>query len=379
MTKIKIGIIGLGMAWERLHAPAFARLTDKFEIVAVCDRDGQKAREAAAWMQLPQDAAYTDYHALLSHPGLEAVDAMVPISENDEVAQAVIKSGKHLLTEKPFAASLQAARDLLTLKNRAGVHVMVAENFRYDEENVLIKRLLEEHRIGNPVYFIDHNVTEFQKDMLGDSFAQAQWRQHPDFKGGVLLDSGVHHIARQRFLFGDVLELYATGRPSEVDFAPYACVNALLTFQHHVAGHYSFYMTGHETQAPLTGLRIFGTGGEIYLEDRCCGFVNVSYKDGAHDVLPYTPGQGYFRELENFHAALRLERPIVSTPEKEMGDMTVVFALLESIGQGESVTLNASGASGDYAGTHHADYYSAHGHMERSHAEKTEKTKRHSA
>ena len=330
MDRVKIGIIGLGMAWERLHAPAFARLADKFEITAVCDRDSSKAREVAAFLNLPQESAYEDYNKMLAQADIEAVDTMVPIQENYECAAAVIKSGKHLLAEKPFASSPEAAKNLIRAKKKYGTKVMVAENYRYDEENVLIKQLMADHRIGNPVYFIDNHVTEFQKEMVGDGFARAEWRQHPPFEGGVLLDTGVHHIARQRFLFGDVLHLYASGRPSEVDFAPYSCVNAMLTFRHHVTGHYNFFMLGKETQSPLVGLRIFGTNGEIFMENRLSGFVNVSYKDGYHEAIPYQPEQGYYHELNNFYGALRLGEEITSTPEKAVGDIEVIFAMMAS-------------------------------------------------
>jgi predicted dehydrogenase len=118
MDRIKIGIIGLGMAWERLHAPAFARLSDKFEITAVCDKDMNKAREVAAWINLPVEAAYDDYLIMLKKADMEAVDTMVPIQENYECAAAVLKHGKHLIAEKPFASSPDAAKQLIKLKNR---------------------------------------------------------------------------------------------------------------------------------------------------------------------------------------------------------------------------------------------------------------------
>ncbi len=44
MNKIKLGIIGTGMAWERLHYPALKQLSDKYEITAICDTDIDKAK-----------------------------------------------------------------------------------------------------------------------------------------------------------------------------------------------------------------------------------------------------------------------------------------------------------------------------------------------
>lgn len=334
---VKIGIIGLGKAWERLYAPSFERLTDKFQITAVCSRNLERANAVAHSLGLTENAAYCDYKYMLQNADIAVAATMVPITENYECARAVIKSGRHLIAEKPFASSVRAARELLRLRERHGVKVMVAENFRYDEENVLIKSLLTQNKVGRVVYFIDNYIKDFRAEMIDDTFTNTEWRKHPKFRGGVFLDTGVHHIARQRFLFGSIRRIYATGRPTGADFVPHSCINALISFNNGVAGHYTFRAEGRETQAPAVGLRIFGSDGEIYLEDRECGFVNISLKDGTHEAIAYTPGQGYYHELRNFYDALQNNAVIVSTPEKEIGDMKAIFNILNSIGVGKAV------------------------------------------
>ena len=332
MQTIKIGIIGLGKAWDYLHGPSFAQLEDKFTIKALCNPDRRKAELVAEAVKLPQEAVYEDYNKMLKEADIEAVATMVPISENYECALAAINHGKHLFAEKPLAATQKSAKELIKLRKSKGITMLVAENSRYEEENLLIKRLLEERRIGNPVYFIDNHVIEFQKDMVNDqAFAASPWRREADFRGGVFLDSGVHHAARHRFLFGGVRTLYALGRPSDAEFAPYSCVNALLTFDNYIAGHYTFFVIGKETQAPAVGLRIFGTEGEIYLENKNCGILNVSHKDGSHEAIPFKPESGYAHELNNFYEALCCGKEVTSTPEKALGDMEVIFSILESI------------------------------------------------
>ena len=331
MQHVRIGIIGLGKAWEQLHAPAYAQLKDKFKISAVCTNNHDKARSVAHSLGLSPDAAFSDYNKMLAEADIEAVHTIVPIPENFECAKAAIAHGKHLIAEKPIAATRATAKELVSLRKKADITMLVAENSRYEEENIIIKNLLEERRIGNPVYFIDNHVTEFQKEMLDENnFASTPWRMDASFKGGVFLDFGVHHAACHRFLFGGVRTLYALGRPAEVDFAPYSALHAMLTFDNHIAGHYSFFVIGKETQNPAVGLRIFGTNGEIYLENKNCGFVNVSTNDGYHEAIPFTPKSGFFNELNNFYDALRSGKEIISTPEKALGDMEVVFGMLES-------------------------------------------------
>lgn len=70
MHKLKVGIIGTGMAFECLHYPAYQRLVDKYEIVALCDVDEFKARDWANRLQLDQGSVYTDYREMLRgrHP-----------------------------------------------------------------------------------------------------------------------------------------------------------------------------------------------------------------------------------------------------------------------------------------------------------------------
>jgi predicted dehydrogenase len=333
----------LGLAWERLHAPALARLGDKYDIVAVCDKDTAKARRVANFLGLGDENAYSDYGRMLTRSDIEAVSLLVPINGNYEMAAAAIRHGKHVIAEKPLASTPEAAKDLIKQQQKKGVKVMVAENVRYEEQNILIKNIIDDGQIGNPIYFMDNHVVEYRQEAENDGFGQTEWRQHPHYEGGVLMDSGVHHVARMRFLFGDALSVYALGRSSGLSFSPYSCVNALLNFPENIAGHYSFFLVGKETQSPLVGLRIFGTHGEIYLEESNCGFVNISYKDGRPSVaIAYSPGQGYIHELEDFHAALRLGGKIISTPEKAVGDIETVFAITESARLGEPINPKES-------------------------------------
>jgi predicted dehydrogenase len=333
--RIKIGIIGTGMAWDNLHYPAFKRLEDRFQIEAVCDKQMDKARSACSKLGLKSDRAFDSYHKMLNTIELDAVDVMVPIEQTHKVAKDVLEHGKHLILEKPFAATISEAKELLRLGKH--VKILLAENFRYEESNRIIKDLIDHKAIGNVVYFIDNFVKEFQSEMRGPYFASTEWRQHPEFKGGVFLDDSVHHMALYRFLFGELESVYAHGRSADLDFSPYSAVNALLKFENQVAGHYCYYCISKETQSPLVGFRIFGTSGEIYLEDKTCGYVNYTTKSGERQAIAYKPQEGYYNELINFYEAIANDTPIISTPEKGLGDLQAVLDILKSIEQDEVI------------------------------------------
>ena len=340
MEQLKIGIVGAGMAWERLHWPAFQRLRDHFSIVAVCDRDIEKARQATGQIGIGSDRAFNSYQKMLNTIEMEAVDIIVPIDQTFEVAKDIISHNKHIILEKPMAATLTGAKELIKLGKK--LKIMIAENYRYDEENKIIKNLIDDGAIGNVAFFIENNVQEFQLKMLSSDFASTEWRQHPDFTGGIFLDSAVHHMARHRFLFGNVESVYATGRSTSAEFCPYSSINAMIRFGDQITGHYTFFCIAKETQSPLIGFRIFGTEGEIYLEDKDCGYVNLSRKNGEHQAIQYKPNEGYFNELLNFYEAVKNDASIVATPDKGLGDMQVIFDILKSIETGNVITNGAS-------------------------------------
>ena len=326
---IKLGVIGIGMAWERLHWPAISKLTDKYEITAVCNKTVEKAQNFAKSISLPLDRVYSDYRELLKRDDIDAVDVLVPISENFEVARDVLNTGYHLIAEKPFASSPEAAKELIALKNEKNLTVLVAENFRYDEENISIKQLLTDKTLGEALGFLQVTAADFENAQIGDTFAAKEWRQHPCFEGGIFLDGGIHYIARMRFLFGDVESVSAAGLPHDKDYYPYAAISALLRFQCGIAGQYSYFSNISELNK--TGLRIFCTEGEIYLESKECGKVQLFRKDGTSEERPFTPAQGYYSELLNFWGALKNGDAIISTPEKELGDIELIYDILRAI------------------------------------------------
>ncbi|MGQ9778311.1 MAG: Gfo/Idh/MocA family protein [Bacillota bacterium] len=349
-SPIRMGIIGAGLAFERLHLPAYLELKDRYQIVAVCDREEGKARFWAEKLGLGKEAAYTDYREMLRRPDLDAVDIMVPIPANFAVAEAVVaawagKPGKAILCEKPLAPDLEQAEAFLALFRRAGIPVMIAENYRFEEEINELRRLVAEEKVGRTVYFLQNRVACFPCAMTQDDFARTEWRQHPAYPGGTLLDVGVHDIAALRYIFGPIAWLHAFGRRQDDDFSPYAVVNVNLRFYSGVTGQFSFYDAGREPHRPLVGLRIFGTAGEIYLEERDAGVIHVDYNDGQSEQIRYTPRRGYYHELVEFHRALTGEKPFAVTPETAFGDVKAVFAILRSVEQGEAVPVEEEAKS----------------------------------
>ncbi|HHW09062.1 MAG TPA: Gfo/Idh/MocA family oxidoreductase [Firmicutes bacterium] len=343
MKQLRVGIVGTGMAFERLHLPAYQQLTEKYKITALCDDDPNKAFIWAERLGLDRSAVAADPATLARRDDVDVIDIMVPIEINytvtEQVAEAIAHSHKGIICEKPLGATeeeIEAARELPA---KYGVPILIAENYRYNEENIQIQRLVQEKRVGDPIYFIQNRVMDMPADMRKNTFAAKEWRQHPEFPGGVILDTGVHDIAALQMIFGAVSEVHAYGVPQEADYAPYAVIQANLRFESGFIGQFSMFTTGKEAQRPLIGLRIMCSHGEIYLEERDCGTVNVAYNDGRSEQIPYKPQQGYYRELLNFYNHMTHGEPMAVTPEIEFGDTKVMLAMLRSAKEGRPVKV----------------------------------------
>lgn len=346
--KLKVGVIGVGMAFERLHYPAYQRLSDRYGISALCDVDVWKAQEWADRLGIGREHAYKRHEDMLQQEDLDVVDIMVPIELNYAVTESVARAlaGKKdrrlkgIVTEKPLASDREEARRARDLAGEYGVPIMVAENYRYNQEINIIRDLVREKRVGSPVYFIQNVATEFPVRMYKDDFYAKEWRQHPKFPGGNLTDAGLHDVAALRHVFGAIDRLHAFGVPQDDEFSPYAVVCVNFRFKSGVTGQFSFYSAGREIQRPLIGLRVFCEDGMIYLEERLAGIINVFHNDGRHEQIPYVPYEGYYNELLNMYNALTGTEPVSVPPEMEYGDLKTIMDILKSIEEGEVVRVD---------------------------------------
>ncbi len=340
MKKIRLGVIGTGMAWEWLHYPAIKELGDRYEVVAMANRTRSDAEEAAKKIGLDNGNVYKDYNELLKREDIDAVDILVPISLNYIISEDAAKAGKNIICEKPLAPNLEQAERYKEIPRKYNIKVMIAENFRYSDEMNRIRDMVGQGKIGQPVYFIWNEAECFPCIVNEDTFASAEWRQHPDFRGGAFLDAALHNIAGMRHIFGAVERVQAFGKPLREDFNPYVSVNANILFNSGVIGQFTYFPSGKEMQKPLVGLRIFGTDGMIYLEDKKSGVINVVYNDGRTEQIHFTPGRGYYNELLNFYNAVNGLEEISVTPEVEYGDVKMVFDILKSIERKEIVPVD---------------------------------------
>ncbi len=160
---IRVGVIGYGY-WGPNLVRNFAE-NPHCEVVAVSDL--RPDRSAAARHRDQTIAATADCHELIQNPLIDAVAVCTPVSTHYGLALEVLRAGKHVIVEKPMAASSEQASRLIDEAACRKRVLMVDHTFVYTGAIRKIRELIGEEDFGS-VYYYDSlrvNLGLFQSDV----------------------------------------------------------------------------------------------------------------------------------------------------------------------------------------------------------------------
>jgi predicted dehydrogenase len=146
---VRTGVVGLGY-WGPNLARNIADNT-RSELTWLCDPRAD-ALLAAGRRHLGANTT-TSVETMLADPELDAVAIVTPISTHYDLALAALEAGKHVLIEKPLAASSAQALDLIRRAEEAGLVLLPGHTFLYSPVVVKIKELLDAGVLGE-IYFV---------------------------------------------------------------------------------------------------------------------------------------------------------------------------------------------------------------------------------
>jgi predicted dehydrogenase len=211
---LKAGVIGVGLAGGP-HLEAIGR-TGLAEAVAVAARSEESARRAAdRWAAAD---AYGDWRALVADPAIDVVHNCTPNHLHAEVARAVLAAGKHLITEKPLAMTVDDAAALVAAAADSPVTTAFCHNYRCYAMVTEAHELVRAGAIGE-VFHI-HGV--YLQDWLAEGGVR-NWRLDPELSGAstTFADLGTHWCDLAMHLSGRRIESVCAalatrhGRPSD--------------------------------------------------------------------------------------------------------------------------------------------------------------------
>ena len=199
--KMRFGVIGGGMAGP-LHLGAIAHMDDA-EVVAFCDVVEDVCKKVCEEYGIAD--YYTDYRDLLARDDIDAVCIVTPPFLHEQMVVDAAKAGKHVMCEKPISVDCNAADRMIAACEEYGVKFGVIFMYRFMPEAVLIKKAIDEGRLGK-LLSVDCSGKCFRSD---EYYASGAWRGTWKGEGGdSLISQTVHFIDLMLFLVGDVERLY---------------------------------------------------------------------------------------------------------------------------------------------------------------------------
>ncbi len=192
--KVRLGIIGAGTI-GRIHMAHFAKMPS-VEIVAVTDVSADLAAKGAQEFEVPK--VYATSRELLADETIDAVIVGVPNKWHASITIDALRSGKHVLLEKPMALNTADAREIVRVQKETGRIVMVGHQMRWEWWVRQAKQRVENGDLGE-IYYA--KCGWFRRQGIpgwGSWFTQRALSG-----GGPLIDVGVHLLDLTLYLMGN--------------------------------------------------------------------------------------------------------------------------------------------------------------------------------
>jgi len=190
---IRTGIIGYGLSGRIFHAP-FITTNARFSLDVVAT--SHAGRQTVARSQHPNTET-VDTPGELIDRGLDLVVLASPGHAHLEQGLAALAAGSALVVDKPFAASVAEAEQLIAAAEAAGRPLMVFQNRRWDGDFLTVQKLLAEGVLGT-VHRFESTFERWSpglRDRWQDTTTSAQG-------AGITFDLGSHLIDQALSLFG---------------------------------------------------------------------------------------------------------------------------------------------------------------------------------
>ena len=146
MSKLRIALVGAGRRGAGAHLPVIRKLTDVYELAAICDKDEETANRWSRELGVP---AYTSVRDLVRRETIDVADVVVPVDAHHAVALYLMAHGVHVIVETPIAPTLALTDMMIRGAEEHRVKLEVAENYYRAPIERLKAKVIESGVIGD--------------------------------------------------------------------------------------------------------------------------------------------------------------------------------------------------------------------------------------
>lgn len=285
MKEIKFAMLGYGgiakshkHGYELLEAEGFP-----IKLVAICDIDESQFTAAEEAINLGTTygtkldgiALYTDIDKMLTEVDFDVIDICLPSYLHKEYAIKLMKSGKHVLSEKPMSLSYDDCKEMLRVANALNKKITIGQCLHFEAGYVYLKKCVESGLFGKLQSLTLDRLSELPTWKCFES-----WYLDSNRSGSAPFDLHIHDIDMANYLLGMPSAVSSVTLDNDV---PMQYINSRL-----------FYDNGVTVFATASWNEVKGTPFLMSYRARF-DKATLLYKGGAVTVYP-TDGKPYEAE-----------------------------------------------------------------------------------
>lgn len=316
--KFRAGVVGLGKQAQENQIPGLLG-SDGAELVAVCDQDRNLVRELQHRHQVQ---GYTDFRAMFEAEHLDIAVICVPHHLGRRVIEAAAEHRVHVLKEKPFAITVQEARALADICERAGIQLMIALQRRFNPIHTSFIQLADQ--IGTP-FVVNARYTLHVAD------PSEGWRgQIASAGGGCIIDMGYHVIDMIVWYFGLPDRILADVSTAARPDRQYDAEDTALIHFGYESGLYGSLLFSRFLGPTTEQIQLVGSHGIVQLErGRIRRLTNSGKLIESLSWKQSWPAAAT-RQIDYFCRVIEGTRPNPSGPTENLSNLAFVAASYES-------------------------------------------------
>ncbi len=340
MSKLNIGVIGAGRIAQAAHLPALAR-AEGADLVGLCDPSETLSQHVAARYEVP---GYTTVDELLAAAEVEAVIVAVPDRLHLPLASQALRAGKHVLVEKPLAATRAEAEELAGLAGLAaetGLKLQVGAMKRYDP-GVQFAADAVRNKIGRVLsatvwYRVmsglrpDTEATLFPALVVDETVRAKEAAYKADRETYLLTTHGAHVLDGMRYLLGDPQDLSARFARLGNDMSWHGLASLV------DGGVAHFEITANVHAEWSEGAEIYGERGSVKLRTHFPFMLRASDVEVFSEATAtierpvFGDSSAYERQIEAFARAVREDTPPSPGAADGVAAVKLIDAVAESV------------------------------------------------
>lgn len=331
MSPLKIAIVGTGIFATDSHLPTIQKISS-LQPHAAFNRTKSKAETFAQKANITK--VYDNLEEAFEDKEIDFVDALLPVQFNLDAVKLAVKNNKPICLEKPIAATLKQAKEIVELSKQSELPIMILENWSFRKAISEIKAILP--KIGDVVSFTYNATGPFNTN---NKYATTSWRMNPEHIGGYLSDGGVHQLALLTDVLGDVSSVSALTRQLRKESGDDDVLFSTMQMKSNVIGTFT-YGSAFGATDKNTYFTIFGTNGSLtYNFSPSLKKPTITYQTGSSaqdasekSVIEIDEVDTLEEEFKNFGEAVeKKDKSLVTVPpQNAFHHLAIIAAVLES-------------------------------------------------